>query len=185
MKFAICCLVLFLSYPGSGDGLKKTATKELKTILIRHGEKPDDGDNLSCRGLNRSFKLVNVLYSRFGKPDYIYVPAPGLGKKTKNCRMLQTILPFAVKYNSAINTKYSVEEADQLATELLSQEGTIFVIWEHNQLPSIVKSLGVKGKELEWKSSDYDSIWIVKILKGAAYLSKEKENIAPSDNCSF
>ncbi len=41
-----------------GNGLQKV-------VIIRHAEKPDDGDNLSCKGFNRSLALTSVLYNKF------------------------------------------------------------------------------------------------------------------------
>jgi len=46
-------------------------SKNLKLIFIRHGEKPADGDNLSCVGLNRALKLPEVLKAKFGIPDRV------------------------------------------------------------------------------------------------------------------
>ena len=53
------------------DGSAKNATdnnladKNLKVVIIRHGEKPADksegGDNLSCQGQNRALQLPAVL----------------------------------------------------------------------------------------------------------------------------
>src|SRR5947208_13816495 len=81
-----------------------------KIIIIRHGEKPDKGDNLSCQGLNRALQLPSVIKSKFGLPDKIFVPTPNSGKSTSTSRMYQTIVPFAIKYNLKINTKYDVKD---------------------------------------------------------------------------
>lgn len=40
--------------------------KELKVVIIRHGENPDNGDNLNCQGLNRAMALPKVLAAKFG-----------------------------------------------------------------------------------------------------------------------
>src|ERR1700744_1145953 len=98
--------------------------KDLRIILIRHGEKPDNGDNLTCAGLNRALKLPEVLKNKFGIPDYIYAPSPNTGKQTKNGRMLQTIMPFAVKYNLTINTSCNVDESDKLVKDINKTSGT-------------------------------------------------------------
>src|ERR1700760_3001048 len=92
----ITCLA-FLTIPVffSCSGQSKHQKRELKIILIRHGEKPENGDNLSCAGLNRSIKLPAVIKNKFGVPDYIYVPAPNTGKRTNNVRMLQTVTPLS------------------------------------------------------------------------------------------
>lgn len=153
-----------------------------KIIIIRHGEKPVEGDNLSCQGLNRAMKLPAVLYKKFGVPTSVYVPAINTGKETSTARMYQTAMPLAIKYNLVINTKYEVEDAESLAQSLLKAEGTSLVIWEHKAIDNIVKALGVEGK-LKWDSNDYDSIWIVTIKNGGAALTKDKEGLSPAAAC--
>jgi hypothetical protein len=156
-----------------------------RIVLIRHAEKPLNGDNLSCIGFNRSLKLVGLLKEKFGIPDYIFVPSPGTGKQTKNLRMLQTALPLATKYNLAINTKYAVKDVNQMAKEVSKRLGTILVIWEHNQLPALARALGVQTSELHWASDDYDSIWIISYKHSKAKLQKDKEGITPLEDCPF
>jgi hypothetical protein len=186
MKSLIACLILCVYSLTAVGGCKPApAAKELKIILLRHGEKPDDGDNLSCSGYNRSLKLAGVLYSRYGIPDYIYVPAPGQGKRTKNCRMLQTIMPFAIKHNLTINTSHAVAEIEGLVHDLKKLRGTVVVVWEHRQIPAITEQLGVKGNFLNWEPDDYDSIWIVQIRNGSASLTMQKEGIKPAADCAF
>jgi hypothetical protein len=179
----ITCLLISLGIATTSCGQSKSGkTDGLRVILIRHGEKPDDGDNLSCSGLNRSLQLPVVIKSKYGVPDYIYVPAPGTGKQTKNCRMLQTATPLAVKYNLNINTNYNVDEADKLANNIQKNRGTILVVWEHKELASIAELLGVKGK-LQWDPADFDTIWVITFKHGNAVLTKDTEGIKPSATC--
>src|SRR5215213_9356656 len=105
-----------------------------KVIIIRHAEKPENGDNLSCKGLNRALELPDLLKKKIGKPDYIFVPAMNTGKNTSMARMYQTIVPFAVKYNLNINTKYVVNDAKGLARDILKRSGTVLLVWEHNHI---------------------------------------------------
>src|ERR1700733_2659569 len=86
-------------------------SQTLKLVFIRHGEKPDDSDNLNCQGLNRSLFLPAVLYKKFGKPANVYIPALKQGNVTKHTRMLQTISPFAIKYNLRLNSAFDVDDA--------------------------------------------------------------------------
>lgn len=164
---------------------KKHSGGEMRIVLIRHAEKPDDGDNLSCTGLNRSLKLPAVLKAKFGLPDHIFVPSPNEGKQTKNLRMLQTVTPFAGEYNLPINTNYNVEDAASLVKKLAKTGGTSLVVWEHKELPEIASMLGVKQVP-NWKASDYDSIWIISFdNNGHASLKVDRENINPASNCNF
>jgi len=159
--------------------------KNLKLVFIRHAEKPDAGDNLSCAGFNRALKLPEVLKAKFGLPDHIYVPAMHQGKSTPRARMFQTISPFAVKYNLSINSNFEEEDDNGVAKELTSKKGTILIVWEHNQIKPLLKALGMKVKDLQWPDDDFDSIWIVTFKKGKPSLTMDKEGIMPAAGCSF
>ena len=178
-------LIAFLSIPFIVYSKDKPDRTALRIILIRHGEKPAEGDNLSCAGFNRSVKLPAVLKAKFGIPDYIYVPAPSTGKRTSNCRMLQTILPFAIKNNLPINTTFAVDATDLLAKKIRKQTGTIFVVWEHKQLGDIIELLGLKNLPGKWSADDYDSIYVITYPKNKAVLTVDKEGITPDNDCAF
>jgi hypothetical protein len=117
----------------------------LRIVIIRHAEKPDDGDNLSCKGQNRAAALPAVLEAKFGKPSRIYVPALKLGKSTRHARMYQTAVPYAVKFNLPINTSYEEDEIQDFAEELLGRSGLLLVIWQHSQIQPLARALGVQG----------------------------------------
>lgn len=178
-------LIAFLSVPFFVYSKPKPDRTDLRIVLIRHGEKPAEGDNLSCAGFNRSIKLPAVLKAKFGIPDYIYVPAPSTGKHTSNCRMLQTILPFAIKNNLGINTTFSVDATDLLAKKIRKQTGTVLVVWEHKQLGDIIEQLGLKSLPAKWSADDYDTIYIITYPKNKAVLTIDKEGITPGGDCGF
>jgi hypothetical protein len=157
----------------------------LKIVIIRHGEKSANGDNLNCQGLNRSMQLSKVLVAKFGVPSRIYVPSLNSGKSTSHARMFQTISPLAIKYDLAINAKYDVEDYSSLAQDIEARTGTIFVVWEHKAIDNIVKALGVKGNDLKWPDEDFDSIWIVTYKNGKAVFTRDKEGLKPSGSCQF
>ncbi|MBS1660348.1 MAG: histidine phosphatase family protein [Bacteroidetes bacterium] len=154
---------------------------DLRVVLLRHAEKPKKGDDLSCQGINRSILLVPVLHSRFGTPSAIYVPS--VGGKGKHARMQQTISPFADKYNVAVNSDFGVDDIKPLAQAIRKEKGTVFVVWEHNGIPAIARRLGVKGASLDWSGDDFDSLWIVQYVNGAAVIKKDKEGLHPKKNC--
>jgi hypothetical protein len=159
----------------SGAGLQKI-------VIIRHGEKPDKGDNLTCQGLNRALKLVNVLHQKIGTPDYIYVPAINTGKSTSTARMYQTVIPFAVKYNLDINSKYEVKNAEELVSSVKKKSGTILLVWEHKAIQEILKTLGIENPPA-WSDNDFDSMFIITFRQGKATLTKDRENITPKNSC--
>jgi hypothetical protein len=169
----VCC------HPSSGQ---QGQLQLKKVIIIRHGEKPDKGDNLSCQGLNRALQLPDVLNKKFGMPDYVFVPSINTGKTTGTARMYQTIVPFAVKYNLNVNTKYDVEDTKDLAQDILKRKGTVLIVWEHKHIDNILKALGIKDAP-KWPDDDYDSIWIVSFQNGRAELKKDREGINPPVDC--
>lgn len=161
------------------------AQSPLTVVIIRHAEKPDKGDNLSCRGLNRAMQLPAVLVKQFGVPDYAYVPAPSVGKATKSGRMMQTIWPLAVKYNLTVNSKYDVNQTSALAKNILKRSGIVLVVWEHNNIADIATALGAKTKSVNWPGNDYDTIWKITVKGSKAILTTAKENLSPAANCNF
>lgn len=154
-----------------------------KIIIIRHAEKQMQNENLNCMGLNRSLKLVNVLYKKIGIPSSIYVPSLGSGSTTTHSRMFQTITPFAVKYNLSINSSYQGNDPASVAKEVLKEKGTVLLVWNHGKIPALAKALGVKGEKLKWNENDFDSIWIITGKKKDKILTVDKEGIVPAAGC--
>ncbi len=183
-------LLLAIAIFGAGcDGASKNSAqdvpdKNLKVIIIRHGEKPADGDNLSCQGQNRAMQLPAVLAAKIGKPDYAYVPSLGLDKNTAHSRMFQTITPFAVKYNLTINSKYDEKDVVKVASSVLKKNGTVLMVWEHSAIPDLANALGVNNPP-KWKGADFDSMWVIDFANGKATLNTAQEGLNPSENCSF
>ena len=158
----------------------------LRVVIIRHGEKPSDGDNLSCKGLNRALALPPVLHKKFGVPNHAYVPSIDEGKSTKHVRMFQTIAPMAVKYNLTINTKFAETDTAGAAEEGMTKKKTVLMVWEHSQIPDLAKAFGVTDpKAQSWPGDDFDSIWIITYPQGKPVFSRDKEGIMPSDDCPF
>ena len=154
-----------------------------KIIIIRHAEKQTQNENLNCMGLNRSLKLVDVLYKKIGVPSSIYVPSLGNGNRTTHSRMFQTVTPFAVRYNLSINSGYDSSDLKSLAKEIAGQQGTTLLVWNHSDIPALAKALGVKDEKLKWREDDFDSIWIITGKKKERVLTIAKEGITPAAGC--
>lgn len=156
---------------------------EIRIVLIRHGEKPAEGNKLSCQGINRARALPAVLHAKIGLPGIIYVPSFTQNDTTKHTRMYETIAPFAEKYGLQLNSNYKVNNISGVTKKILKQKGTVLVVWEHKGLVDIAEQLGVKEK-LHWKDDDFDSIWIITFSKkGKARLAIDHEGLHPSTKC--
>jgi hypothetical protein len=156
----------------------------LKVVIIRHAEKPDDGDDLSCQGFNRSLLLPKVLEQKFDIPAHTYVPALECGKSTSHSRMFQTVTPFAVKHNLKINSKFGEDEVEKVAEDVLGRTGTVLIVWEHSKIPDLAKALKV-AEPGDWKKHDFDSIWVITFPNGQAKMKTDSENLAPAAACAF
>jgi len=154
----------------------------LTIVIVRHGEKPADGDNLSCQGLNRALALPAVLMKKFRRPDLAYVPALKLGGSTAHARMFQTVTPMAVQQNLTVNSQFEEDDVTGVAKDVLRQTGLVLMVWEHTQIPPLAKALGVASPPA-WDSKDFDSIWVVTPSGGSAKLAVKSEGIKPSGAC--
>lgn len=177
----IIIAVIFCERPMAHES-KQSA--DLRLVLIRHGEKSEDGDNLSCKGMNRSLELPGVLFSKFGVPGTVYVPKIKNGESTIHARMFQTITPLAVKYNIKINTMFKRKDYQSIADEAHRKTGTVLLIWNHSDIQNLAKALGAKNAPV-WGKNDFDTIWIITWRHGVATLTVEKEGLTPSNQCPF
>ena len=157
----------------------------LKVVIIRHAEKPaSGGDNLSCQGQNRATKLPEIITQKFGKPDYIYVPALKSAKTTAHSRMFQTATPLAIKYDIAINSKYSETDYADIANSVFKKTGTVLMVWSHNEIPALVEALGVSDVP-DWQKQDFDSVWVLTYADKKPRLNQDIEGLNPSVDCNF
>jgi hypothetical protein len=155
-------------------------------VFLRHGEKPSGGyGQLTCQGFNRSLALPLVLTSRFGRPRVIYAPSPAV-KVTDSAgsfyyvRPLATIEPTAIKLGMPVNTKYGYNAIGSLQTALISTgyaDATIFVAWEHLELVALVQNImnayGGGVAVPAWPSTDYDSLYVVRVNYGASSINAQ------------
>jgi hypothetical protein len=109
----------------------------------------------------------------------------GPGDETKDCRMFQTVTPFAVKYRLAVNSSFAVGDEQRLVDKIRTNSGTVLAVWEHKRLIDIASMRGVRSMDLNWTRDEFDKIWLVTITNGHAVLTEDKEDIHPDSNCSF
>ena len=163
---------------------KNSPSNNLEVVIIRHGEKPKNGDNLSCQGQNRALQLAAVLHAKFNIPNELYVPALKSDDATKHSRMFQTISPFAIKYNLTINSKYSADDTDKIAKNVFKKDSMVLMVWEHTAIQDLATALGVSGAP-QWADKDFDGIWTINYRDGKASLSIDKEGINPAAECNY
>jgi hypothetical protein len=125
-------------------------------LLIRHGEKPAKGNDLSKRGEQRAACLA----VRYGTSNishlFAYTDHP-------SHRPVETITPLSKALNVSIDTSIGRDDFMELAQSVskLSENATALVCWEHDALHDVAKALGVHGPP-DYPSSEFDEVWTVR-----------------------
>jgi hypothetical protein len=184
--------LLPLLLAGAALLLGAPAQADVTLVMFRHGEKPDQGlGQLNCPGLNRALALPDVLLSKFGKPDALFAPNPGVsandhGKPYNYVRPLATIEPTAIRTGLPVNTQWGLADLAPLEDELLSSNHTgqvLYIAWEHSLLVQIVRDILTQrgadpGVVPAWESDDFDSIYVVNMpTTGMASFRVEHEGL--------
>lgn len=168
------------------DGTKQASFNQepLTVLIVRHGEKPEKGDNLSCQGQHRALQLPQVLADKQLVPNQIVVPALNQGEHTSHSRMYQTATPTAVRFNVDINTDFDAKDEKKAAQYVQSQHGLVLMVWSHTEIPKLAKALGVHEVP-QWSDADFDSVWRVDVAQGQATLTRLSEGLQPNSDCRF
>lgn len=143
-------------------------------FLIRHGEKPDNGQNgLNGAGIARAKALVDVF-----KPgpdvEIKHLIAQKPRPNGKRGRPLQTLQPLAESLSLTVDTTREREEVSEVASDVLKyfkgdKPGDVLICWEHKRLRDIATAFGVKHApdydhsrfDLLWKLEDpYDALYV-------------------------
>jgi hypothetical protein len=145
-----------------------------QVILIRHGEKPAEGNELNERGWQRARALVNYFktdpgVTRFGPPVAIFAMAPK--DEDGSLRPIQTVTPLAESLGLTINSGYKKKQIQKMVDAVMSNpryEGKMVLIcWEHKVIPEIAQAFGASTAPSEWPGGDvYDRTWVLSFAGG-------------------
>ena len=182
-RIAVSIFVLLASTPPFNGFVPEATAASADTsetiVLIRHAEKPPTGlGQLSCQGLNRALALPAVLQKAFGKPAAIFAPNPS-EQKTDNgvlydyVRPLATIEPTAIAFGLPVHAQIGQSRIDDLRRQLNSpmyHDAYVLVAWEHTEAMLLARALmkehgGDAGQVPEWKGTDFDSIYVLRIRR--------------------
>lgn len=159
LKYTLLC-ILFATAP--------LLAKPKQVIIIRHGEKPENGDSLNLKGKERAaalapFFLGNPLVLTFGTPSAIYTTDPNAPEDVK--RSYQTVYPLSQALKIPIQSSFSRTQIDELSSDVLkesSYEGKMVLIsWVHQYIPQIAALLGAKDAPKTWDPNVFDRLWII------------------------
>ena len=155
-------------------------------ILIRHGEKPDVGDELNEQGRERAKELVDFFLKdsrvlHFGTPAAIYAMKPKPRTAESSVRPIETVTPLAEKLHLKINTSYTKKQIEPLVKSILENpaydDKMVLICWEHDAILDIVEEIGVDTPPApeKWPGDVFD--WAFIIDFGKRHTVKSFQNI--------
>ena len=129
----------------------ESGPKDAVVLIIRHGEKPDTGRDLSPAGQERA-EAYKDYFQKFTvdskplTPDVIFAAKDTNGSR----RPRQTVEPFAKAAQLPIDTRFSSNQSAELAAALRAtdQGKRILISWHHTDIPDLLRALGAKPKSL-------------------------------------
>jgi broad specificity phosphatase PhoE len=148
--------------------------KPAQVFLIRHAEKPTEGDDLSQRGRERAAALVPYFLGRpevlqFGPPVAVYAQKSTANRPSR--RPVQTVQGLADALKVPVLT-YSHSDAARMADEILTKpayEGkAVVVCWEHHAIPDLARALGARDAPARWRGEAFDRTWVLTFARDGA-----------------
>ena len=139
-----------------------------QVIIIRHAEKPAQGNDLSLKGKERSAALAPYLMeteqlSVHGAPVAIYAAASS--KTNSSQRSVQTVTPLADQLKLKVKETFEVENYKKMVDEIKSDPTfngrTVLICWEHSAIPEIARAFGALQTPSRWPGEAFDRTWLI------------------------
>lgn len=122
-----------------------------------------------------------MLAKQFGRFDAIFAPDPEQQKKDEGVkyrylRPLETVAPLSRATGVPVATQFGYKQIGKLEEVLQSRDyrgATVLVAWEHKHLVKLARNLldhnGGDARQVgKWQGSDFDSIYVVWIVRDGA-----------------
>jgi hypothetical protein len=137
-------------------------------IVIRHGEKPAQGNSLSQKGRERagalpSYFLETPDFIKYGLPVAIFAMNPSAADPSM--RSIETMKPLSAVLQIPVQTQYPLKQEEALAQYILTNTQyngkTVVICWEHVLLPDLIYHLGVLPRPNPYPDDQYDLTWVI------------------------
>lgn len=160
-----------------------------QVLLIRHGEKPPQGNELNEQGWKRAEALPNLFKEReefmtYGAPAALYAQKPFTNGSV---RAVQTLLYVARDLQLTVQTPYLRDETKALVQQIQNDHTLdgrmILICWEHKALSDIAKALGL-SKPPAWPNTQFDRVWSLSFSTDGQLLRFENlpQKLLPTDD---
>ncbi len=149
-------------------------------LIIRHAEKPAEGNTLTPRGEARARAYVQYFepFHEDGltlKVDALYAGADS----ADSLRPRLTLEPLARATGLPLHDSIGTKHSDDLVAELKSRPHghTPLIAWRHGQIPALLKAFGASPEKLLpngiWPDDVFDNV-IILTFDSAGHLATQK-----------
>ncbi|AIE84511.1 hypothetical protein OP10G_1143 [Fimbriimonas ginsengisoli Gsoil 348] len=155
-------------------------------LIVRHAEKPPEGDGLTSAGEARARAYVQY----FKKYRLTHIFAASDSKKSRRPRL--TVEPLAASLRQKVDVRFPDSDPAALVKELGAQRygGRILISWRHGKIPGLIEAFGADPKKLlpagRWPDDVFDEVIELRYdRKGQLLPEKAKlihENLMPGDS---
>ena len=137
-------------------------------LIIRHAEKPAEGNELNLPGRERAAALVPFFSGvddarKFKTPTVIVAQAPK--NATSSIRALETVKPLADALHLTVKQPFIRDDYKKMVDEVMHNKEydgqTVLICWEHKVIPDMAKDFGVEGAPQKWLGEVYDRVWVI------------------------
>lgn len=153
-----------------------------RVIIIRHGEKPAVGDDLTVKGRQRAAALAPFFQDGDLRPAAIYALNPSDDHHSRRC--LETATPLAQSLKLSLKTFHHADYGKMVRQILASPEydgKVVLICWSHKEIPALASALGVADPP-RWRGQVFDRLWIIKFADGKATLQDLPQRLLFGDS---
>jgi hypothetical protein len=161
-----------------------------QVIIIRHGEKPSTGNELSPQGFQRADALVgffehNPAVTQYGAPVAIYAMDPK--DADGSLRPIETVTPLANALGLTIDHDYVKDQLPALVSDIMANPAydgkMVLICWEHKVIPTLVQDFGWSAAPDAWSGSVFDQAWVLDFDGGkVSSFQIVPEHLLPGDS---
>jgi broad specificity phosphatase PhoE len=170
-------------------------------MLIRHAEKPEDGEqavdrrghpddeSLSVTGWMRAGALVRMfalLEGRPGEPHIVrplHLVAARATATHPSTRPRDTLQPLAAALGVPIDETLAADDPlPAIAAHLNEMSGPLLVCWRHETLPALADELLQRSQApTRWPDGCYDMVWVIEQQRFTRTLAQVPQRLLPGD----
>jgi len=179
--------IMALALSAQAAGGTTTGLADATVLIVRHGEKPDNGTGLSPAGQARAQAYVAyfqpfMLDGTPFRPDVLVASADS----KNSARERLTLAPLSQALKLPIDQRFADKDVKALVEALSSETHgkSILIAWHHGELDKLIKAFGAEPKALlphgKWPDDVFN--WVVvlrfdhagQLVPGSARIIEEK-----------